>query len=582
MFTAPGAGARKAAAGRCGRPRCPGRAATERTLRLPASKARLTFGRDDLLRWLFLGRLSLAAGIFLGGVLGWMGPGAPLPPLVPGLLGAAIVFTAISVLYTRLREGDPPVGFLYLQILFDALLVTAIVHVTGGSESVFAPVYILVISLGALLLPLPGGVVVGLVSSLLYFADAVMGHGQQLSAPIFLQMGLFGVVAIITGLLGDRVRRAGIALGTVESQLKRLRITTDDILANIKTGILTVDGTGLLLYLNPAGEALLRLNAADWVGAPVLDAVSAVAPDLTKVLRWSADERRPLARFKAVARRDGHEITLGISTTIGSHEGDERPPVTAIFQDITNQEQLKALDRRADRLEAIAELSASLAHEIKNPLASIRSSVEQITKPDLDPEDREVLGRLVLTESDRLSRLLTEFLEFSSLRIGAREDVDFARLVRECLALVEQHPEAQSGVRIEATGLDGVVRIPGDGDLLHRAVFNLVLNAVQFSRQDGVVRVELQDRPEGGDSAQDVVEAPVRISIRDSGPGIDPKVVARIFDPFYTTRKGGSGMGLALVHRAVEAHRGAVFVERAPEGGAEFIIYLPRSRGNGA
>ncbi len=554
----------------------------DRILGIPASPTRLTFGRDDLLRWLYLGRLSLAAGLFLGALLGWIGPGDPLAGFVGTLLAATVVFTLVSALYGRRVDGDPPVGFLYVQILFDALLVTAIIHVTGGSTSVFAPVYILVISVGALLLPLPGGVVVGLVCSLLYFADSVLGQGDPLSAAIFLQMGLFGVVAIITGLLGDRVRQAGIALGSVESQLKRLRITTDDILANIKTGILTVDGRGGLLYLNPAGEALLDVSAEAWGGRPVLEEVAAVAPDLAKVLQWSADERRPLSRFKAVARRGGHELTLGISTTIGSHEEDERPPVTAIFQDITNQETLKALDRRADRLDAIAELSASLAHEIKNPLASIRSSVEQITKPTLDPEDRELLGRLVLTESDRLSRLLTEFLEFSSVRMGAREDLDFARLVRDCLALVRQHPEVMAGVDIESSGTDDDIRIPGDGDLLHRALFNLVLNAVQFSGAEGVVRVEVQAQPRGEDAAQDVVEAPVRISIRDSGPGIDPEDVSRIFDPFYTTREGGSGMGLALVHRAVEAHQGAVFVEQAPGGGAEFIIYLPRSQRNGS
>lgn len=534
------------------------------------------------MRWLYLGRISLVTGVFLGAVLGWMRPGDPLPALVTTLLVTTLAFTAVSALYSRRTQHDPPVPFLYGQVLFDALLVTGIVHVTGGSGSVFAPVYILVISLGALLLPLPGGVVVGLLCSLLYFADAVLGQGQTLSAPILLQMGLFGVVAVITGLLGDRVRRAGIALGTVESQLKRLRITTDDILANIKTGILTVDGGGRLLYLNPAGAALLRFDPGEFLGKPVFDEVTAVAPDLTKVLQWSADERRPLARFKAVARRAGSEITLGISTTIGSHEPDERPPVTAIFQDITNQETLQALDRRADRLDAIAELSASLAHEIKNPLASIRSSVEQITKPTLDPDDRALLGRLVLTESDRLSRLLTEFLEFSSVRMGAKEDVDFARLVRDCMTLVKQHPDVQAGVRIEGVGLGEEAEIPADGDLLHRAVFNLLLNAVQFSGENGVVRVELQRNPRGGEPAQDVVETPIRISIRDSGPGIDPKVVSRIFDPFYTTRKGGSGMGLALVHRAVEAHQGAVFVERAPEGGAEFIIYLPRSQRNGA
>jgi two-component system sensor histidine kinase PilS (NtrC family) len=229
-------------------------------------------------------------------------------------------------------------------------------------------------------------------------------------------------------------------------------------------------------------------------------------------------------------------------------------------------------------MEAIAELSASLAHEIKNPLASIRSSVEQLTKPALDAADREVLGDLVLRESDRLSRLLSEFLEFSAMKIVQKEDVDFARVVRNCVDLAQQHPEAGDDTRIESAGLDTEVRIAGDEDLLHRAVFNLILNAVQFAGAGGQVEVELDGRREKDAREHGVAEAPVRFSVRDSGPGIDPKQTSRLFDPFFTTREGGNGMGLAVVHRAVEAHHGAVFVERAPQGGAEFIIYLPRTQ----
>jgi two-component system sensor histidine kinase PilS (NtrC family) len=175
-----------------------------------------------------------------------------------------------------------------------------------------------------------------------------------------------------------------------------------------------------------------------------------------------------------------------------------------------------------------------------------------------------------------LSRLLTEFLEFSTVKIGQRGEVDLALLIRECIALVEQHPAAAEGVRIEGVGTESEVKIPGDADLLHRVLFNLLLNAVQFAGQDGLVRVELQDKPDAA-TRRSAVASPIRFSVRDSGPGIDPKDLMRVFDPFYTTREGGSGMGLALVHRAVEAHHGAVFVEQAPEGGAEFIIYLPRS-----
>ncbi len=222
----------------------------------------------------------------------------------------------------------------------------------------------------------------------------------------------------------------------------------------------------------------------------------------------------------------------------------------------------------------MAALSASLAHEIKNPLASIRSAVEQLAHGRIDGDDRAILERLVLTESDRLSRLLSEFLDYSGLQMSAREEIDLQELVRGCLVVVKQHPETK-GVEIRSEVADGPVPILGDADLIHRALFNLVLNGAQAAGKGGRVLVTLEDerdrpRPRGTD-----IEYPVRLTVSDSGEGIESEARTRVFDPFFTTKAGGSGLGLAVVHRAVEAHAGATFVEKGPEGGAQFVIYLP-------
>jgi two-component system sensor histidine kinase PilS (NtrC family) len=131
------------------------------------------------------------------------------------------------------------------------------------------------------------------------------------------------------------------------------------------------------------------------------------------------------------------------------------------------------------------------------------------------------------------------------------------------------------GVRVLEKGLDRDITIPGDPDLLHRAIFNLVLNAAQFAGPAGIIRVELMNQEECAGTVGNDVDHPVCLKVADSGPGVDPEQVARIFDPFYSGRTGGSGLGLAVVHRAVEAHKGAVLVENGPEGGAEFWIFLP-------
>jgi two-component system sensor histidine kinase PilS (NtrC family) len=222
----------------------------------------------------------------------------------------------------------------------------------------------------------------------------------------------------------------------------------------------------------------------------------------------------------------------------------------------------------------VAELSASLAHEIKNPLASIRSSVELLARGRVSEEEQATLERLVLTESDRLSQLLSEFLEYSGLKLGERRPLDAGEVARDCVALLRRHPEAD-GVELGCRVPDEPVLIHCDPDLLHQALFNLLLNAVQFAGPGGVVQVVVEDLRSVPNVRRTGIRRPVGITVRDSGPGVEEAEAQRIFDPFFTTRRGGSGLGLAVVHRAVEAHEGAVFVEEAPEGGAQFVILLP-------
>ena len=319
----------------------------------------------------------------------------------------------------------------------------------------------------------------------------------------------------------------------------------------------------------------MDLSLEQWRGAPILDVVEEVAPGLAKALRRSIDELCPVTRQTTAVKRPAGDLVLGISTTLLESREGEGPSVTAIFQDITDLERIQALNRRNERLEAVAELSASLAHEIKNPLASIRSAVEQLDSPKLPVEDRSTLQRLVLSESDRLSRLLNEFLDFSVMCLSAKARVDFTGVVRHAIALVKQHPDCHTGIRFGEAGLEGRLILPGDADLLHRLVFNLILNAVQFSGADGAVQISLENRADENPLPGSTVSQPVYFSVQDSGPGIPPEDVGRIFAPFFTTRKGGSGLGLAVVHRAVEAHGGAVYAEEVAGGGTRFVVLLP-------
>jgi two-component system, NtrC family, sensor histidine kinase PilS len=528
----------------------------------------------DLLRWLYIGRLTLVSAILLAALRVWFEASSQDTLIAVVMFIFAVVVTAASVWYTQVLGNKPGESFLYAQVVLDVLLVTGIVHVTGGPESGFASVYILVISAGALLLPLPGGVLIGGLVSIVYFADLAWGHQGTFTVDVALRIGLFSVVALITGLVGDRLRRAGQALGAVASELHQLRLDTGDILANLSTGVITLTGEGRLAYANPAADALLGITLRSRIGEPVLEELERIAPGMGPILERAIHDGRPVSRARARTTRPGAAAQLGVSTAVLERGGEKHPSVTALFSDITDLERLEDLNLRAQRLEAVAELSASLAHEIKNPLASIRSAVEQLGSARVSAKDRAVLERLVLTESDRLSRLLSEFLDFSGLKMSAQDEVDLHAVVRECLVVVKQHPDV-SGVDVVARLDDGPIHVIGDADLLHRALFNLVLNGAQSAGPGGRVTVSLSDERHRPGPRGTEIEHPVRLTVGDSGAGISPEARARIFDPFFTTKRQGSGLGLAVVHRAVEAHAGATFVEKSPEGGALFTIFLP-------
>jgi two-component system sensor histidine kinase PilS (NtrC family) len=533
-----------------------------------------------LLRWLYVGRLTIATGIFAGALGTWSSASAESTLIATLALLLALGVTLGSIWYTRVMKRRATRSFLYGQLVFDTLLVTAIVHITtvGPQPSDFSALYVLVIAAGALLLPLPGGMLIGALACLLYVADALWLQPEfALTTGAAGQIVLFAVIALVTAALGSRLRRSWKALGEAESELRQLRLDTTDILAAIDTGLITIDGVGRLVHCNPAAELVLGLNVEHWRGKPVVDELDRLVPGLGTVIARTGETKVPVRRHELRIPSAEGDRFLGLRTNLQPRRG--QPWVTAVLADVTEFKQVDELIRRAERLQAIAELGASLAHEIKNPLASIRSSVEQLAGDRLSPDDRSVLRRLVLAESDRLTRLLSEFMEFSRLELRRWDKLDLSVVAGDAVGLVRQHPDAGNGSRIEFVPPVEPVVVDGDHDLLHRALFNLLLNAVQHAGPAGVVRLEIGRVAELDLPRSVPVEAPVRITVHDNGPGIRDEDIPNLFNPFYTTRDGGNGLGLALVHRAVEAHSGAILVDGNAGGGAKFTVYLPGHNG---
>lgn len=420
-----------------------------------------------VLRWIYAARLVLAAAMYFAAVSVWLQAAGASTLIASAALITALVFTGASFFYTDVYNGQPGTTFRYLQSMFDLLLVTAIVHLTGGGESQFAALYILVIAAAALLHDGPGVVLVAALGIALYFADALLAHDLLFDTALALQLMLFAAVAFGSGLIAARLRAHGAAREEMAAEL-----------------------------------AMFRLREAD----------------------------------------------------------------------------VQRLRARANRLEAVAQLSGSLAHEIKNPLAAISSAVEQLGTSSRATEDERSLAELVTRESDRLSRLLSEFLDFSRLDLAERRTLDMREIVRGAVQLAESHPEQERNVALAMMLPDRDLLVDGDADVLHRALFNLVLNAIQASPAGGVVLVEAEAlsprQTPVGEAA--FLRGSVAVRVSDQGPGVPQNILDRVFDPFFTTKERGSGLGLAIVHRSIAAHGGHVVVDSSSFG-ARFTVILPRT-----
>jgi two-component system sensor histidine kinase PilS (NtrC family) len=522
---------------------------------------------------MYVGRVLVALAVFLAAAFSFR---AVAPEVLVTLAVAALaslVVSGASAFYTHILRRAAGPTFIYAQAMFDLALVTTVVHVTGGPESDFIPLYILVIAVASVLLPLQSGLLVTFLASALLVADAVFGYPALLGVALWLQIAVFMVVAVATGWVASRVRIIGGEREALERQVRRLQLEAGDILRNIGSGVVTVDAGGRLLYANPAAEELLAFRADDYLGRPVLAMLDSRSHELAGAIATTQKDERRRVRLEGRVAVDGKTFTIGMTTTL-LHPGDGSPPsATAIFTDISDQKRVEELNLRAERLEAVAELSASLAHEIKNPLASIRSSVEQLGRMAGGGGDERLLAELVLRESDRLSRLLNEFLEFARVRVAMSKPVDLAQVARAAVEIVRQHPACGPETDIRVTG--GRPIIEGDEDLLHRVMVNLVLNAVQAT--NGAVRVVVEVRDAARNETPPVsdLHPAVLVRVTDDGPGIPAELRERLFNPFVTGRAGGSGLGLAVVHRAVQAHRGVVMVDTGPGRGTTFTILLP-------
>ena len=554
----------------------------------------------QVLYWIYAARLVISLAVFGSAILVGdflarrVSPGS-LPPEFPLIaivgLAAAAFLTPIAYRMSHRKGREIGLGFLYSQAALDVLLFNGIVHITGGSGSPFVSLFIALAAAYALVLPLSSAILTALAAGTLYLVLNLTMGADTSGLALVLQVLVIMLVAVAASLVGARFRQVRSELRLVEGELHRLRLDTADVLRIIPSGVITLDASGNLVYMNIAAAELCGLDRVGLLGLDVLPELDRRAPDVAAAVRESMETGRPVQDREAevladpdteAGARTEDPVPVAVSTTMLQDVG-AGPSHVVLLQDLRAVRQLENLRLRAGKLEAVAELSASLAHELKNPLASVRSAVEQLSARAAANEDEQILGRLIVREADRLSRILSEFSDFARVGVAERKPVDVSRLMSEVIETVRRNPAAEGRATITAEVLDDMEGLWGDPELLHRTLLNLVLNAVQVGDPAEAVTVRVVADALRPDLVPSEVSLghPVRIRVVDDGPGIEAEDLPRIFDPFYTRRPGGSGLGLSIAHRAVQAHGGALIASSNAGEGATFAMVLPRRTGKG-
>lgn len=499
----------------------------------------------------------------------------PFATFAMTVLGAA---AAGLVLPLAVRRGMPLERIAWLQFGLDAVCITGIVTASGGPQSVFIPLYVLLVVASCFALSGRGGLIVAGICSVLYVLP-VLGRTivpmLRVGAPtentaleiltLFMNAGVLLAVAVVTGALAERYHELQQHMEAQRKHLSDLQAFRDLIFESVGSGLVGVDPTGRVTAFNRAAESITGIRAADAIDQP-WDAIFGGGVDLAEVRRAVEEGSEPAPRYEfRLRRRDGQEVPVGISFwSLRSGAGDVAGLI-GVCQDLSTIKQMEQRMRQADRLAAVGRLSANMAHEIRNPLASISGAVEALAR-DLPPDHtRSQLVEIVLRESARLNQIVGDFLEYARPAPMAPIEINMAEILDEVLLLIE-HRALPANLKVSRE-YGEALPTRADPQRLRQAVWNLCLNAVQAMPDGGELRVGAHPLHERGGRLQ--------IAITDTGQGIADADLPHIFEPFFSTKPEGSGIGLALVYRVVEEHGGSIEVRSRVGEGTAFTLILP-------
>jgi two-component system, NtrC family, sensor histidine kinase PilS len=532
--------------------------------------------------WLVGGRAAVGLALLLLGLLSSRDPlsEALAANSRAATLAALALFAFSLACALALRFSRIPLRVqAAAQVFCDVCVVTWLVAAGRDLNSPHVALYVVIISVASLLLGSRGALVtsvgcaVSYTSVMLLRASGVLdGGGSVASATVgevMTNVGLHDAAFLFVGLLAarlsERQARSDVQLIEATHALEKLRALHERIVESIRSGLVTTDLEGRIYTFNAAAEEITGYRAETLRGQHVSILFGQIDDHAAAAVAAAREVRRN-PRFEAdCLTAEGLRLRLGYSI---SPLQDERGGTTGLvitFQDLTQVRALEETRRRHERLAAVGRVAAGIAHEIRNPLAAMRGSI-QVLSSDVngDPATAELM-EIVLRESDRLNRIITDFLTYARPRQVELAETDLREPLRETFTLLRHSPETRPDHRIEEDFPAEPVRVPADAAALRQVFWNLARNALQAMPAGGTLRAELSRTEEGR----------VRVCFADTGDGMTPEQVERLFEPFSSSRAGGTGLGLSIAYQIVRDHGGTITVRSREGHGTTIIIELP-------
>ncbi len=473
----------------------------------------------------------------------------------------------VSILYlalarVRLIKKRFLGGLLYLQFFVDIILIDSLIILTGGIESWFSFLNILLVIAAAMVLGRRGGIIIATATAILYgiiidlqfYGLIPVSYNASYRVTDFLYnifVNITGLLltAYLMGYLVSRLEKTSETLQKKDVDLRELSRFHSEVIENIPSGLFTTDADGRIYLFNSAAEKITGLSREE----VALRGINTVFPFLPL----------PLLTGRHEGRINTPENEKYIGMNISTYRNSEGRVVGYIgtFQDVTAIIRMEEEIKRKEKLAAIGQLSSSIAHELRNPLASIKSSFEMLREGHLPSETRQRLMEIAINEMDRLNKIVTDFLTYSNPKPPEHGRFNISRLVDE---LFEMQMTINEGIQFQKE-IEEDITIVADQQKIRQLMWNLLLNAIDaVSGKEGRIYVSLKKTNAG-----------VEIRVRDNGRGIKKEDMDKIFYPFYSTKEKGTGLGLAIAYRIVEEHGGRIDVNSEEGSGAEFVITIP-------